>query len=262
MKGALTIYRRELAGLFLAPLGWVLLFLALFANGIFVYALVGATRGDVSTVLRGALGGGTLFWALLVFLPPLLAMRMLAEESRTGTLEYLLTAPVTDAAVVVGKWAAATTFLALLWASVPLYGLLFQLQGVPPDWGAVLTSWLGAVLASSLFVSLGLLAATLSSTPLLAAFLAFAACLGCLLLPSFGAQLLVAASSLLQGTAVGDTLLPFLRSSLESLDILRHFHYSWRLGILDSAELVFFLSWPAFFLFATTRLLEARRWSA
>ena len=92
MQGTWVIYRRELAGLFLAPLGWVLLFLALFANGLFVYLLLDATRGDVGTVLRSALGGGTLFWALLVFLPPLLAMRMMAEESRTGTLEYLLTA--------------------------------------------------------------------------------------------------------------------------------------------------------------------------
>ena len=106
MQGTWVIYRRELAGLFLAPLGWVLLFLALFANGLFVYLLLDATRGDIGTVLRSALGGGTLFWALLVFLPPLLAMRMMAEESRTGTLEYLLTAPVADGAVVLGKWLA------------------------------------------------------------------------------------------------------------------------------------------------------------
>ena len=62
MQGTWVIYRRELAGLFLAPLGWVLLFLALFANGLFVYLLLDATRGDVGTVLRSALGGGTLFW--------------------------------------------------------------------------------------------------------------------------------------------------------------------------------------------------------
>ena len=260
MQGTWVIYRRELAGLFLAPLGWVLLFLALFANGLFVYLLLDATRGDVGTVLRSALGGGTLFWALLVFLPPLLAMRMMAEESRTGTLEYLLTAPVADGAVVVGKWLAATTFLGLMWAAVPLYGLLFQLQGSQPDWGAVLASWLGAVLASGLFMSLGLLAATLTATPLLAAFLAFVACLGWLLLPTFGGQLLTAAGGLLQGTSIGELVVPFLRSSLESMDVLRHFHYSWRIGVLDTAELAFFLTWPALFLFITVRLLEARRW--
>lgn len=260
MRGTLVIYRRELAGLFLAPLGWFLLGLALFANGLLVYLVLGYTGGDAGAALRGALGGGTLFWALMVFLPPLLAMRMMAEESRSGTLEYLLTAPVSDAAVVLGKFLGATTFLAVLWSAVPLYGLLFQWMGSPPDWGAVFATWLGAVLTSGLFVSLGLLAATSTNTPLLAAFLAFAACLGWILVPTFGGQLLNTADALVGSSAVGEMVIQSLRSSLRAMDVLRHFHFSWRMGVIDTAEVVFFCSWPCLFLFATVRLLEGRRW--
>jgi ABC-2 type transport system permease protein len=260
MRGTLVIYRRELAGLFLTPLGWLLLALALFANGLFLYLVLPYTGGDVGSSLRGALGGGTLFWALMVFLPPLLAMRMMAEESRSGTLEYLLTAPVSDSAVVVGKFLAAATFLALIWSVVPLYGLLFQLQGSPPDWGAVFATWLGAVLTSGLFVSLGLLAATSTNTPLLAAFLAFAACLGWILVPSFGGQLLNSLDAFVGTGDLGGLLVQTLRSSLQAMDVLRHFHFSWRMGVIDTAEVVFFCTWPCLFLFATVRMLEGRRW--
>lgn len=260
MRGTLVIYRRELASLFLTPLGWFLMGMALFANGLLVYLVLGYTGGDLGAALRGALGGGTLFWALMVFLPPLLAMRMMAEESRSGTLEYLLTAPISDAAVVLGKFLGATTFLAILWAAVPFYGLLFQWQGSPPDWGAVFASWLGAVLTSGLFVSLGLLVATSTSTPLLAAFLSFSACLGWLLVPTFGGQLLNTADALVGSSAFGEALIQMLRSSLRAMDVLRHFHFSWRMGVIDTAEVVFFCSWPCFFLFATVRMLEGRRW--
>ncbi len=261
MRGTLVIYRRELASLFRAPIGWLLLLLSLAFNGFLFYAYLGGTGGNVTDSLEASLGGGGAFWAFLVFLPPLLAMRMLAEESGNGTLEYLLTAPVTDAAVVLGKHLAATTFLAVLWSSVLLYALAIQFAGTTPDWAGHLCTWLGAVLASSLFMSISLLASCLSSTPLLAAFLAFLSCVLWLMMPSLVELVMNQVRVLFEAQAGGIVAAEkWIRSGFEKMDVLRHFQSSFRLGVLDTAELVFFLTWPAFFLFLTVRALEARRW--
>lgn len=261
MRGTWTICCRELAGLFLTPLGWMLLVAALFTSGFLFIAQLADAQGNILYALEGALGGGPLFWMLMITLPPLLCMRLLAEESRTGTLEYLLTAPVSDAAVIVGKYLAATLFMALLWLSVPVYGMALHMLGTPPDWAALWVTYLGAVLVSSLFVSIGLFASSLTQAPLLAAFLAFISCTLWLMLPWVVGMLM---------SQLRDTLTRFaddwatadawIQNALESMDVFSHFGRSFLLGWLDTSELVFFVTWPAFFLFLTIRSLETRRW--
>lgn len=246
MKGVLAILRRELAGLFLAPLAWILFFLALLFQAYFFLLALDRNGGEVNGALSLVLGGGWPFWCLLVVVPPLLTMRMISEESRTGLLEFLLTAPVSDAAVVVGKGLAATFFLSALWASVPLIGLLTAALGAPPDWGQVFTQWLGAALVSALFCSLGLVASALSATPLVAAFLAFLVNLGLICLP------------LVQGSVRGRS--ERLAWLIERLDVLAHFQGSFLTGALDSAHVVFFLAWTLAALFVAVRLVETRRW--
>jgi ABC-2 type transport system permease protein len=248
MRGVLVVYRREVAGLFLAPLAWILLFLTLFYDAFFfLHYLESETAGEVNAALRLVLGGGWPFWILVLLLPPLLTMRMISEESRSGLLEFLLTAPVSDAAVVTGKALAATSFLAVLWLSVPLYGVVLQLLGAPPDWGQIATAWIGAVLVSGLFSSIGLAASALSGTPLVAAFLATVANIVILFLPLLG-----------QST----TALPrgVVRGVLRKVDVTAHFQGSFLTGALDSAHVVFFLAWTGVFLFLTVRLVETRRW--
>lgn len=263
MKGTWTICRRELAGLFLTPLGWMLLVAALFTSGFLFYAQLTDSSNNVRYALEGALGGGPLFWMLMITLPPLLCMRLLAEESRTGTLEYLLTAPVSDMAVIVGKYLAATLFMALLWLSVPMYGLTLHVLGTPPDWSALWVAYLGAVLVSSLFVSIGLFASSLTQAPLLAAFLAFIACTLWLMLPwVVGMVLSQLRNSLARFADSWDTADGWIQGALESMNVFSHFGRSFLPGILDSSELVFFVTWPAFFLFLTVRSLETRRWRA
>ncbi len=261
MRSALIICRRELAGLFLTPLGWMLLVVALFTSGFLFFAQLESAGGNIRYALEGALGGGPLFWMLMITLPPLLCMRLLAEESRTGTLEYLLTAPVSDAAVIVGKYLAATLFMALLWLSVPIYGLTLHLLGTPPDWAALAVAYLGAVLVSSLFVSIGLFASSLTNAPLLAAFLAFIACTLWLMLPWIVGLLMSQLRDSLSRFANGwDAADAWIQGALESMNVVAHFGRSFLPGILDSSELMFFMTWPAFFLFMTVRSLEARRW--
>ncbi len=248
MRGLFAIYRRELAGLFLAPLAWILFCLTLLYNAFwFLHFLEKQTGGEVNTALTLVLGGSWSFWILTLFLPPLLTMRMISEESRTGMLEFILTSPVSDAAVILGKALAATTFLGLVWLSVPLYGLCVQWLGAPPDWGIVATSWLGAVLVCALFSSIGLAFSALSGTPLIAAFLALV--FNCILifLPLFGRS------------ARGLAEKPLLWT-IEKVDVLGHFQGSFQTGALDSAHVVFFLAWTAAVLFLAVRIIESRRW--
>lgn len=261
MSGTLTIYRRELASLFFSPLAWILLLLALLANGLFFVLYLNQAAGEVTYALELALGGGWPFWSLLVFLPPLLAMRLLSEEARAGTLEFLLTAPVSDAAVVCGKFFAATTFLAVLWLCAPVYALTIHALGVAPDWGAVLGGYLGAVLVSALFVAISLFASSLTSTPLVAAFLAFMANLWWLVLPTAAEYGMSQVRSLLVGFA-GDVerATAWVRGALHQMNVVSHFQGSFLHGVFDTAEVVFFVTWTAFFLFLTVRSLEARRW--
>ncbi len=244
MRGFSAIYRRELAALFLGPLAWTLLCIALLVNGylFLVYLRIGG--GEIDGAFRRALGESSVFWALCVLFPPLLTMRMLSEESRSGLLEYLLTAPVSDLAVICGKFAAALSFMALLWGTVFLYAVVLAAQGAPIDWGLLAGGWLGSVLCSALFCATGLWTSSLTSTPIVAAFSAVILNLCIVMAP-------------LLASLSGNEL---LARAVGSMDVPSHLVTSFLLGAVDSAFVVFFAAWTAFFLFLSTRVLEIRRW--
>jgi ABC-2 type transport system permease protein len=240
----LTIYRREIAGLFFGPLAWLLLALAFLLNGyLFVFYLKFA-GGDVDVAIRASLGESWPFWALLILFPPLLTMRMISEESRTGLLEFLLTAPVSDAAVVVGKFLAAVTFLGILWACIFIYAFTLARLGMAPDPGVLVGGWIGALLVSGFFCAIGLFASSLTNTPVLSAFAAVLLNLAIVISP------LLAQMS-------GQR---WLRNVIERIDVLDHHKNAFMLGVLDSSYVVFFVAWTGLFLFMTVRMLEARRW--
>lgn len=244
MRGVLAIWRRELAGLFVTPLAWVLLFLAFLLDGYMLLSYLELGRGDVDLAVRLALGDSWLFWTLLVLFPPLLTMRMISEEARSGMLEFLLTAPVSDAAVVLGKFLAATTFMAILWSSVFVYALVLASVGVAPDPGILIGGFLGAVLTSALFTAIGLLSSSLTDAPILATFAAVLANIVVVLAPVLG-RLLDA---------------PWARFLVARVDVLDHHKNSFLWGVFDTAYAAFFVAWTAFALFLVVRSLEARRW--
>jgi ABC-2 type transport system permease protein len=247
MSGFLTIFRRELAGLFLSPLAWVLLCVALVLNGLLFTKYVELTGGDVGLAFSLALGNGRPFWGLMLFLPPLLTMRMVSEEARSGLLEFLLTAPVSDFAVILGKAAAATTFMAVLWSTTLLHGLVLQMLGTGPDWLPLLGAVLGATLVSGLFCAIGIAMSAATSVPIVAAFLAFIANTFLFSLPVLGTLF-----KLPRGH--------WVNYALGHTDVITQFQASFGTGVLDTKHLVFFVAWTGFFVFLATRLLEARRW--
>lgn len=243
MSGVLTIYRRELAGLFLGPLAWVLLCVALVLAGAQFVSDLSNSGGDITYSIGAAAANG----AILLVLPPLLTMRMISEESRSGILEFLLTSPVTDLAVVLGKLLAATTFMVVLWSSVIVFGLTVQTLGATPDWAVVLGAFVGASLISTLFCAIGLLASASTQTPILAAFLALVFNLLILFVPEFARM-------------AGAQPENWLGAVSRQANIVARVQRSFTMGVVDTADVVFFLGWTAFFVFLATRMLESRRW--
>lgn len=247
MRGFWTVWRRELAALFLMPLAWIVLCIALPLNGALFVATLQDSQGDLAATFKFMLGDSLVLWVFAVALPPLFTMRMISEEARSGVLEYVLTAPVTDAAVVCGKLGAAVTWMALFWSSFLVYGLACQLAGAAPEWPALLVQVFGATLVSALFTALGLLCSAATATPLVAAVLSFVGGLGILALPYLGSL----------------TGLPpehWVHRVLLNLNVMERYWGSFGMGVLDSAHLCFFAATTALLTFFAVRLVESRRW--
>jgi ABC-2 type transport system permease protein len=249
LRGAVVIYRRELAGLFLQPVAWVLLGLGLFFNGFFFELYLRAARGDADLAFTYLYGNGVSWWLLMFVLPPLLTMRMISEEARSGLLEYLLTAPVRDGALVLGKVLAATTFMAVLWGGAFVLAASLTACGASIDWTRLALGWCGAVQASLLFCSAGLLASALSSTPIVAAFLAM----------MFGAAILLAPNLVARLAFVPRG---WRAALFERIDVAGQLQQSFLRGLFDSATTISLLAGSAVLLVLCVRRVEMQRWRA
>ncbi len=178
---------------------------------------------------------------ILLLLAPALTMRLMAEEQKLGTIELLLTSPVRDWEVVVGKYLAAFVFL-LATVAMTLYYTILLFVFASPDPGPIYSGYLGLILYGGAALAVGLLCSTLTSNQIVAAVVAMG-----ILLVMFFADL---ASSNIGGTA---------STIIEELSIKSHFDDFVR-GIVDTKHIVYFLSVIAFFLFLSIRALESRRW--
>lgn len=176
MNGLLAVYRREMLSLWVSPLAWVLLTVFLLLQGIAFYTIVvhASTAPSVS-VDSGPLQmyfGESIFLVLsLLLLCPALTMRLFAEERRSGTLETLLTAPVTPSAVVLGKYSAVFSTYLAIWLPTVLYVLILSSTGLV-DWWVVSSSYLGVVSIGAGYLALGTLMSALTHSQLVAFLLA------------------------------------------------------------------------------------------
>jgi ABC-2 type transport system permease protein len=144
--------RRELQVYFLSPLAYVVLTVFLLVNG-FVFWLIVSFLSDPRASLGAPLelffGQTFFFWLVLLFVTPVLTMRLLSEERRSGAIEVLMTAPVTEAQVILGKYLAALAFYTFLWLPTLVYALIIDRYG-DVDWGPVAgtSASLGSALCS------------------------------------------------------------------------------------------------------------------
>jgi ABC-2 type transport system permease protein len=237
MRNVAALTQRELATSFLSPVAYIVAAVFLVATGHLFMKNTLVEGGEAS--VRSLLD--SMAW-LLVFAMPLLTMRVLADEFATGTIETLMTAPVTDVEVVFGKFLGVYVFyLGLLATTLVHVGLLFAYGAT--DVGVVLLGYLGMVLLGALYVAVGVFASALTRHQLVAAII------GMGVLSVF--TLVVDAFA---GWRGGDW-----RTVLAYVNILHHFK-DFSKGILDTKSLVFFISGTVFFLFLAVKVLESRRW--
>ena len=180
LRGAYHVARRELLSLFVTPLAYLVGTLFLLNQG-WNFALLLRVLNDPlaapGPVMQFYFGGSFfIFWLPVVFLCATLSMRVLAEERRQGTLEALLTAPLSASQIVLGKFAGAYAFYVALWLPTAAFYLLLVGAGARPEAGPVLAGYLGVLLVGASFLGVGVLASALARSQLAAAISTFVAC--------------------------------------------------------------------------------------
>jgi ABC-2 type transport system permease protein len=236
---ATVIARRELISYFVSPIAYVAMCLFLVACG-FAFAQ------DFSPG-QPALMRHLFEWMLwfLAFVVPILCMGSISQEWASGTIESLMTAPVTDAQVVVGKFLGSLGFVTVLLAPTLVYVVLLLAYAEPKlDIGPVFTGYVGMVFVAALFVAVSLFCSSLTRSQVIAAVSAFA---------------ILAVITILPWLVGAWTVLPeFWRKAVNQAVYARYVDFS--KGILDTGHVLFFLVTTAVFLFLTTKVLESRRW--
>ncbi|MFA6135091.1 MAG: ABC transporter permease [Phycisphaerae bacterium] len=237
MKKTLVLARRELASCFYSPMAYVVGALFLLAAGLWFFHKLFVPGNEAS--LR------PLFEAMayiMVFASPLLTMRLLSDEYRSGTIETLMTSPVSDAAIIMGKFLGVLVFYMILLASTGVFMALIAIYG-QPDPGVAVMGYLGMILLGAAFLSVGIFASAVTPHQLVAAIVAIAIL-----------SVMVILMHLLVG--YGGEPWNYLAARMDVMSYFKDFSR----GVLDTRAVIFFLSFTGLFLFLSVKTLESRRW--
>lgn len=238
MSRTMTIAQRELSSMFRVPAGWVII--ALFA---FLTAVLFVNQ----TLVPGQPGSLRYFFAyagwLLIPIAPAVSMRLMSEEYRSGSIEALRTAPAGDWAVTLGKYLGSVVFLMLMLAPTLVYPLVLMLVSEPtPDWGPVAAGYLMLLLVGMLYLGVGMLASSLTSSQTLAFLGAVMSLILLMVLTSVIAKQ--------AGVAIG-TVLGALSITARINELSK--------GIIDTSTIAFFLIATLWMLVLSAGVLEVRR---
>jgi ABC-2 type transport system permease protein len=248
MRSFWPIFKRELFAFFVTPLAWVLIVVFLVVQGMHFFLLVDhfSRTADISgdeTPLSAFFGNTVLLYMVLLVLVPPMTMRLFAEERRSGTIETLMTAPVSSAAVVLAKYAAVLLTYVAMWAPTALYLVILGRTG-PLDWHAAASAYLGVLLVGAGYLSIGLCASALTRSQFLA--MVWTA-LVLLVLFILGVGEFVTR----EGTA--------LHEICAYVSVWAHMN-DFASGLVDTRRLLFYGTLTVLPLFVATRAVEAWRW--
>jgi len=247
VSGFFAVYRREMLGLWVTPLAWALLVVFLLLQGASFYQIVHTYTtftqlGVDSGPVQGYFGQSFFILVSLLIVCPALTMRLLAEERRSGTMESLLTAPVTSAAVVLGKYLATFTTYCLMWAPTVLFVIILRKTG-DVDWHVVGSSYLGVLAVGAGYLAIGTLMSAMTKSQLLALLLTAVVLFGLVIL------------------GLGEYIFDPgpLRDVCAHVSVMSQFDEMSK-GIVDLRRLVFDGSLIALPLFVATRVVDSWRW--
>jgi len=238
MRTAMTIASRELGSYFRQPAGWIIVSLYLLLAGL-VFATSVLVPGRPASLREFFAISG---WLLLP-VAPAISMRLIAEELRSGTIENLLTAPVSAWALVIGKYIGACAFLAAMLTPTLVYPVLLFMHASPtPDIGPVIAGYSCLLLLGALYLALGLLASTLTNNATLAFMITLFGILAFIFAGVAGDAAPAALKPAIYQIAVGPRVLDFAR------------------GVLDTSHIIFFAAVSAYFVLLSVAVMEVRRW--
>ncbi|MCG3151039.1 MAG: hypothetical protein GEEBNDBF_00306 [bacterium] len=235
-----AIFRKEFGGYFSTPAGYIYLFLFLVISMGFFFG-----GQDFFTRNQASMRGYFLFLpTMFLFFIPAVAMRLWAEERARGTQEILLTLPVTDLEVIVGKFLAAVAFIGV--ALVLSLSLPVTLSFIGrPDWGPIIGGYLGAVLMGSAFLSIGIYMSAVNSNQMMA---------------FLGALVVSALFMLVSAEFLTQHLPESIRRFSQYFGMGYHFANIGK-GVVDLRDVLYYVSIIVFFLFMTVRAVQSRRWA-
>lgn len=241
IASVMHIARREVRSYFATPLAWIVLILYLLLNAMALAAQLEFTyRAEFTLLLRNNL---YLLWMAM----PLLTMRSLAEEIRTGTLEMLLCAPLSEWSIAVGKFLGLMALFVLM--LIPTFGYVFVMMAFHAtiDWGAVGLLYLGMLMLGAVYAAIGLFVSAMTDNQVIAALVTF---------------LLIA----VLGFALALNLGAVMNLSFETQRILNfaainsHLH-SFMAGRLDTRDISYLAMLTLLFLYGASRAIAMRRWA-
>jgi len=252
MTNILAIVRKEWRGYFTSPIGYVVIVLYALLFGLFY--TVGLSFFIRQSMAAPQMGGGPMdinqmliryvfmnSSIVMVFIVPLITMRTYAEEKRLGTVELLMTSPITDFQILAGKFLGAMSlYVAMLGITVIHIGLLFAYGN--PEWKPVLTGYLGLLLLGGCIVSLGLFFSSLTKNQIVAGMLTVVVVLVFWLIDWTGSFFGPTGEAIVRFISLPDHLEDFLR------------------GVVDTQHVVYYLSFITFGLFLTAKSVDAERW--
>jgi ABC-2 type transport system permease protein len=254
MKNIWHILKKEIAQYFISPVAYVVLAIFLVVTGILFYSNVIWYANASFQSLRNPYMVQSLNFSddfirplfanisvILLFLIPALTMRAFAEEKRSGTIELLFTYPIRDLHAIMGKYLAAIVFLVLMILMTLTYPLFLYFVG-EPEWGPILSAYMGYFFMGASFVAVGIFTSSTTENQIIAALLAF------------GINLVLWIAGWMSPGETGT-----MTDILQYLSMIEHYDPMTK-GVINSKNLVYFVSINVFFLFLTSRVLVSKKW--
>jgi ABC-2 type transport system permease protein len=226
--GMKSVFRREFSGYFATPLGYIFLFIFLVASG---FLTVSRDYGKLLELRQASLDAFFNFvpW-IYVVLVPAVAMRLWAEERKTGTVELLFTLPITLRGSYMGKFLAGWAFLMLALASTAMIPIMVAYLG-NPDWGTIITGYIGCALMAGLFLSIGMFFSAITKNQVVSFILGVSASV---------LFLVIGLPQTLETIASIPMMGGYLEQLVNSLSLVDHFSSMTR-GLIELRSLVFFV---------------------